>query len=60
MLEIPREELLMVLYSNSWFPALSPNIRLVWKRLTLANTLAYYNTARITAMKSFIVQAPKE
>jgi hypothetical protein len=26
----------------------------------VANTLAYYNTATITAVKSFIVQAPGE
>ncbi len=30
------------------------NIRLVCKELTLANTLAYYKTAKITAVKSFI------
>jgi hypothetical protein len=26
--------------------------------MTVANTLAYYDTARITSVKSFIVQAP--
>jgi hypothetical protein len=35
-----------------------PNIRLGWKWLILANTLAYYDKARITVIKSFIVQAP--
>jgi hypothetical protein len=34
------------------------NIRLGYKLPTLANTLAFYNTATITAVKSFIVQAP--
>jgi hypothetical protein len=38
--------------------SLARNIRLEWKWLTLTNTLAYYNTARITAVKSFIVEAP--
>jgi hypothetical protein len=33
---------LMVLYSNNWLPQ---KIRLGLKVLTLANTLAYYNTA---------------
>ncbi len=28
-----------------------------WKRLSLANTLAYYNTAIITAVKSVMAQA---
>ncbi len=34
------------------------NIRLGWKSVQVANTLAYYDTAIITAIKSFIVQAP--
>ncbi len=38
--------------------ALPPNIRLGWKWQEVANTLAYYNVATITAVKSFIVQAP--
>jgi hypothetical protein len=38
--------------------ALSANIRLGWKLMEVANTLAYYDTATITAVKSFIVQAP--
>ncbi len=33
------------------------NIKLGWKWLPLANTLAYNDTAKITAEKSFIVQA---
>ncbi len=28
--------------------------------MVVANTLAYYNTAKITSVKSFIVQAPGE
>jgi hypothetical protein len=34
------------------------NNRLIWKGVAVANTLAYCNTAAITATKSFIVQAP--
>jgi hypothetical protein len=37
---------------------LSGNIRLVWNRLTVTNTLAYYTKELIAAVKSFIVQAP--
>jgi hypothetical protein len=29
-----------------------------WKRLILANTLAYYDTAKITVVKGFIVHGP--
>jgi len=40
-------------------PLVSPsNIRLGWKRMAVANTLAYYDMATFTALKSFIVQAP--
>ena len=49
----PNSTLLLKLASS-----LARNIGLEWKWLTLTNTLAYYNTARITAVKSFIVQAP--
>jgi hypothetical protein len=38
--------------------ALHPNIRLGWKCSEVAKTLAYYNMATITAVNSFIVQAP--
>jgi hypothetical protein len=38
--------------------ALHANIRLEWKSMEVANTLAYYNTATITVIKSFTVQAP--
>jgi hypothetical protein len=44
--------------SNCWLLALSPNIRLGWKWLTLANTSAYYNMAKITTVKGFTIQAP--
>jgi len=30
-----------------------------WKGMTVTNTLAYYDTVTITAVKSFIVQAPE-
>jgi hypothetical protein len=34
------------------------NIRLGWKGLPWANTLAYYEILKITAVKSFITLAP--
>ena len=37
---------------------LPTNIRLGWKSVQVANTLAYCDTAIIIAVKSFIVQAP--
>ncbi len=36
------------------------NIRLGWKATEVANTLAYYETSTITAVKGLIVQAPDE
>jgi hypothetical protein len=39
---------------------LPTNIRLGWKSMQVANTLAYYDTAIITAVKSFMVQAPED
>jgi hypothetical protein len=39
---------------------LHTNIRLGGKAMQVANTLAYYDTAIITAVKSFIVQASGE
>ncbi len=42
-----------------WSPALPANIRLGWKGLSGTNTLAYYENPYITAVKSFIVQAPE-
>ncbi len=38
---------------------LPTNIRQGWKSMQVANTLAYYDMAIITAVKSFIVQAPE-
>ncbi len=38
--------------------ALPSNIKLGWKGLPETNTLAYYENPQITAVKSFIVQAP--
>ncbi len=32
------------------------NIRLGWKKLTVTNTLAYYDMEVITAVKSFVVE----
>jgi hypothetical protein len=34
------------------------SLRFGWKWLTVSNTLAYYDTATFTAVKSFIVQVP--
>jgi hypothetical protein len=39
-------------------PALHINIRLGWKGLPGTNTVAYSENLQITAVKSFIVQAP--
>jgi hypothetical protein len=52
-----RVEHLSKLHSNGRLLALPANIRLRWKGMAVANTLAYYITATITAVKSFIVQA---
>ncbi len=49
---------LTVLYFNGRLLALPTNIRQGWKWLEVANALAYYDTATITAVKSFIVQVP--
>jgi hypothetical protein len=45
-------------HSHSRVLALPTNIRHGWKRMAVANTLAYYETVIITAVKSFIVKAP--
>jgi hypothetical protein len=44
--------------SNRGLLGLPANIRLGWKWMAVANTLAYYCTATITAVMCFIVQAP--
>jgi hypothetical protein len=36
---------------NGRLLALPANIRLGWKRMAVANTLAYYNTAKVTPVK---------
>jgi hypothetical protein len=38
--------------------ALTSNIKFGWKRMEVANTLAYYDTAKIIGLKIFIVQDP--
>jgi hypothetical protein len=43
-------------HSNSRLLALPGNISLVWMAMAVANTLAYYDIATITAVKSFILQ----
>jgi hypothetical protein len=57
-LESTREEPLTELPSKYKPTALPAKIRLGRKWLILVNTLAYYDTATITAVKSFIVQTP--
>ncbi len=42
---------------NGRLLALPPNIRLTWKGVAMANTLAFYDTATITVVKGFLVQA---
>ncbi len=49
-------EFCKVFHSGSLL-VLPSNIRLGWKSMQVANTLAYYDTAIIVAIKSFIVQA---
>ncbi len=39
-------------------PTLPETIVQVWKWMQVANILAYYDKVKITAVKSFIVQAP--
>jgi hypothetical protein len=50
-------EFCKVFHSGS-LPVLPTNFRLGWKSMQVANTLAYYDTAIITAVKCFIVRAP--
>ncbi len=47
----------MELLSNVKLLTLPTNIRLGWKQIAVANTLAYYDRATITVVNSFIVQA---
>ncbi len=53
-------ESLTVLFSNGRVLFLPTNIRQGWKWIEVANALAFYDTAKITAVKSFIVQAPDQ
>jgi hypothetical protein len=46
------------LHPNGRIIALPANIRLGRKLMAVSNTLAYYDTATITAVKSFIIQTP--
>jgi len=48
----------MGLHSNANLQAFPAHIRLGWMREAVANTVAYYVTATITAVKCFIVQTP--
>ncbi len=57
MLELTRMEPLTVLCYNSRLLALLTNFIQVWKGMEEANTLAYYDLAKINDVKSFIVQA---
>jgi hypothetical protein len=50
-------EFCKVFHSGS-LPILPTNFRLGWKSMQVANTLAYYDMAIITTVKSFIVLAP--
>ncbi len=47
-------------HANGKLLGLTENIKLEWKWMAVANTLAYYDTATITAVKSIIVQASGE
>jgi hypothetical protein len=48
----------MGLHCSGRLLPLPTNIRLKFKRMALTNTLAYYEMATITSVKSFMVQAP--
>ncbi len=50
-------EFCKVFHSGSLL-VLPTNIRLGLQSMQVANTLAYYDTAIFTAVKSFVVQAP--
>ncbi len=45
-------------FGSGGLHVLPTKIRLGWKSVQVANTLAYYDTLIITAVKSFIDQAP--
>jgi hypothetical protein len=54
-----REESFTKLDSTGKIAALLANIRLGWKWMPVKNTLAYYDTELITAVKKFQVQAKR-
>ncbi len=45
---------------NGRLPGLPPNIKLGWKKLSWTSTLAFYDKARITAIKSILERALAE
>ncbi len=45
------------LHPNGRLQTLPTNIKLGWRWVEVANTLAYYDTAAIMAVKSFVVKA---
>jgi hypothetical protein len=49
----------MGLYSNGRLLTLPINSRLTWMLIAVTNALAYYDTATITAVHMFIIQAPR-
>ncbi len=57
--DISRLERLMGVHSNERLLASLTNIRPGWKCMKVENALAFYNTATITTIKSFKVQAPR-
>ncbi len=54
-----RVESFAKLDSAGKIPALLTNIRLGWKQTPVTNSLAYYDTELITAVKKFKVQAKR-
>jgi hypothetical protein len=52
-----RVKCLIGLHSNVRLPALPTNIGQGWKRLLVANTLAYFDMVRIMTIKGLIVHA---
>jgi hypothetical protein len=57
-LEPTRVELITVFCSYGRLLPLASSIKLWWKGIALAYTIAYCDMASFTAMKSFIIKAP--
>jgi len=57
-LEATKVEFLTGHNPNGWLLALPANIRLGWEGMGVANTLTYYDSTTIMAVKSFTAQAP--